>query len=182
MKVLIIGASGLVGSNCQHYFNVASDWEIKGTYYSYDAKDTVFYDTLDMDNDRNFDVDAFAPDVILHCGALTHVDYCEDHVEESYEKTVQATRNVIDLCKRHKAKMVFVSTDYVFDGENGPYDENAPVNALSIYGKHKLEAEELVRAMIPEHLIIRVTIFTETRKGVRISLPASSARYWKASA
>ena len=97
MKVLIIGASGLVGGNCMKYFSEVSDWEIVGTYFSYQAKNTVFYDTLNTANPENFNIEKFNPDVIIHCGALTHVDYCEDHVEESFEKTVQSTKNIIEL-------------------------------------------------------------------------------------
>ena len=78
MKVLIIGASGLVGSNCLRYFK-QKEIECVGTYFSYEAKDTVFFDTLNLHNHDNFDVASFKPDVILHCGALTHVDYCEHH-------------------------------------------------------------------------------------------------------
>ena len=100
MNVLIIGASGLVGGNCMRYFSKVSDWNIVGTYFSYPAQNTLFYDTLKVDNPDNFNVDAFRPDVILHCGALTHVDRCEDHVEESYQKTVRSTLNIIELCKK----------------------------------------------------------------------------------
>jgi dTDP-4-dehydrorhamnose reductase len=156
MNVLIVGASGLVGGNCLQYFKAISDWNVVGTYFSHATKDTVFYDTLDISNPKNFDIDAFAPNVILHCGALTFVDYCEDHIEESYEKTIQSTINMIELSKKYRAKMIFVSTDYIFDGKDGPYTEDGPTNALSIYGKHKLEAEQLVSKEIPNHIIIRV--------------------------
>lgn len=166
MNVLIIGASGLVGGNCMNYFKEKSDWKIAGTYFSYAAKNTLFFDTLNLDNPKNFDIEAFQPDVILHCGALTHVDYCEDHVEESYEKTVQSTKNIIELCKKYHSKMVFISTDYIFDGKNGPYDEEAPTNALSVYGQHKLDAENLVRENIKDHLILRITnVYGDEERG-----------------
>lgn len=166
MNVLIVGASGLVGGNCLKYFKEVSDWNIVGTYFSYAAKDTVFYDTLDGNNINNFDLDKFQPDVILHCGALTFVDYCEDHVEESREKTIQSTKNIISLCKKYNSKMVFVSTDYIFDGKDGPYKEDATPNALSVYGQHKLEAEQLVAEHISNHIIIRVTnIYGDEERG-----------------
>jgi dTDP-4-dehydrorhamnose reductase len=166
MNVLIIGASGLVGGNCMNYFAAKSDWTIAGTYFSYEAKNTLFFDTLDLNNPKNFAIESFQPNVILHCGALTHVDYCEDHVEESYEKTVQSTKNIIALCKKYNSKMVFISTDYIFDGKNGPYEEDAPTNALSVYGQHKLDAENLVREHIEDHLILRVTnIYGDEERG-----------------
>ncbi len=158
MKIIILGASGLVGGNCMRYFNIKEELEVVGTYFSYQAKDTVKFNTLDLDDPENFDIESFNPDVILHCGALTWVDYCEENVEESYQKTVQSTLNAIELSKKYDAKLVYISTDYVFDGTDGPYNENHPVNALSVYGKHKLEAEQAVEKALPnDHLILRIT-------------------------
>ena len=64
----------------------------------------------------------------MHCGALTHVDYCEENVEESFQKTVQSTINLVALATKLNSKFVFISTDYVFDGKAGPYKENDEVN------------------------------------------------------
>ena len=156
MKVFISGASGLVGSNCLKHFK-EQGLETIGSYYSFETDDTVFYDTLMPDHPFNFDVATFAPDVIVHCGALTHVDYCETHEQESYEKTVQSTINLIKVAKECGAKMVYISTDYVFDGKNGPYKEDASVNPISVYARHKLEAEQMVLREIPHSLVLRVT-------------------------
>jgi dTDP-4-dehydrorhamnose reductase len=156
MKTLIIGASGLVGGNCLNYFK-HQGCETIGTYFSYKTDDTVYFDTLNPENIDNFDIENYSPDVIVHCGALTFVDYCEQHPEESYIKTVVATQNVIEVAKKCKARLVFISTDYIFDGQNGPYDENAPANPLSVYGQHKWDAEQAVRASGIEHIILRVT-------------------------
>ncbi len=156
MKVFISGASGLVGGNCLKHFSEMG-CEVVGSYFSYKTDDTVFYDTLNPNSPENFDVAAFAPDVIVHCGALTHVDYCETHVEESYEKTVQSTINLVALAKSCNARMVYISTDYVFDGADGPYREDAPVHPISIYAEHKLEAEQLVLREMKDALVLRVT-------------------------
>lgn len=156
MKVVVIGASGLVGGNCIQYFKL-KNWEVLGTYFSYPTDETVFYDTLNTEHSENFDIVAFKPDVIVHCGALTHVDYCEDHEADSYEKTVQSTRNLVALAQQLNAKFVFISTDYVFDGVAGPYTETAEPNPLSVYGKHKLEAEQYVLNTLKEALVLRIT-------------------------
>ena len=155
MKTLIIGASGLVGSNTLQYFQ-SKKWNVIGTHFSYNTDHTVFFDTLSPNNEDNFSIRNFQPDVIIHCGALTHVDYCEEHPEESYEKTVQSTINLLKIAQEMSSKFVYISTDYVFDGEDGPYQEDAAVNPLSVYGKHKLEAEQLVQNSGLEHLIVRV--------------------------
>ncbi len=156
MKVFISGASGLVGGNCLKHFTEMG-WTAVGSYFSYPVDGTVYYDTLNPADEKNFDVVAFAPDVIVHCGALTHVDYCEANVQESYDKTVQSTINLIALAKQCNARMVYISTDYVFDGHNGPYREDAPVNPLSVYACHKLEGEEKVLSEIVGALVLRVT-------------------------
>ncbi len=158
MKILILGASGLVGGNCMRYFQIKEDIDVIGTYFSYEAKDTVKFNTLDLSDSENFDIHTYNPDVILHCGALTWVDYCEQNPDESYQKTVQSTLNAIELAKKYNAKLVYISSDYVFDGENGPYTESDTVNPISLYGKHKLEAEqEVVKALPSSHLVLRIT-------------------------
>ncbi|PCH89221.1 MAG: hypothetical protein COB88_01780 [Flavobacteriales bacterium] len=157
MKILVIGGSGLVGSNCLSHFLEQSDVIAVGTYFSYATASTEYFDTLNIDNPKNFDIAGFDPDVIMHCGALTHVDKCESEVEESYDKTVRSTRNVIELCKTYSARMLYVSTDYVFDGKEGPYDEEASVNPISVYGMHKMEAERLVLNEVPGSVVIRIT-------------------------
>jgi dTDP-4-dehydrorhamnose reductase len=156
MKVFISGASGLVGSNCLKHFK-EQGWETIGSYFSFETDDTVFYDTLNPDHYMNFDIVDFKPDVIVHCGALTHVDYCETHEQESYEKTVQSTINLIAVAKECNARMVYISTDYVFDGTDGPYTEDGKINPLSVYARHKLEAEQKVLAEIENALVLRVT-------------------------
>jgi dTDP-4-dehydrorhamnose reductase len=156
MKVFIVGASGLIGGNCVKHFS-EKGWAVRGSYFSYPTKDTVFYNTLEPSHPDNFDIISFAPDVIVHCGALTHVDYCETNPEESFEKTVQSTINLLDAAKQCRAKFVYISTDYVFDGQAGPYKEDDPINPLSVYARHKLEAEQRALAFSPDTLVFRVT-------------------------
>jgi dTDP-4-dehydrorhamnose reductase len=156
-RILIIGASGLVGSNCLNWFRQQEGFTAEGTYFSYAAPGTYYYDTLNPENKENYDVAAFRPTHILHAGALTHVDYCEQHPEESYEKTVVSTKNVIALAKQQHAAIIYVSTDYVFNGESGPYVETDKVDPISVYARHKLEAEQLVQASGLSYIIIRIT-------------------------
>lgn len=156
MKALILGASGLVGGNCLKHFS-EQGWECLGTHFSFETDRTVFYNTLNPEDEKNADIGSFHPDVIVHCGALTWVDYCEDHVEESHQKTVVSTQNATALAKQFGARLVYLSTDYVFDGTQGYYKEEDATNALSIYGKHKLEAEQHIQQHLDEYLICRIT-------------------------
>lgn len=165
MKTLIIGASGLVGSNCLNYFT-EKGLETLGTYFSYPARNTVFFDTLNPDNPENVCLDEFSPNVIIHCGALTHVDYCEQHPEESYRLTVTSTANVIELARKFQSKIVFISTDYIFDGLDGPYDETADAHPISIYGQHKWEAEQLITQSGLDYLVLRITnVYGDEERG-----------------
>lgn len=165
MKVFIVGASGLVGSNCLRHFT-EQGWEVKGSYFSYATEGLVYYNTLDPDDANNFDIGQWQPDVIVHCGALTHVDYCESHPDESYQQTVQSTLNLIDRAKSCNARLVYISTDYVFDGTSGPYREDAPLNPLSVYGRHKLEAEQAILREVPGSLVLRVTnVYGDEQRG-----------------
>lgn len=157
MNVLILGASGLVGGNCLKHFQQQPDTRVAGTYFSFPTEETRPFNTLQLDDPQNFDVIGFNPDVIIHCGALTWVDYCEDHQEESYLKTVTSTQNVIRLAAETGAKLVYISSDYVFDGTAGPYVEADELNPESVYGKHKAEAEQIVQQSGLNHLILRIT-------------------------
>lgn len=157
MNILILGASGLVGGNCLQIFSSKKNVNVVGTYFSYPTQNTVYFDTLNLNNPQNFDLEKFSPNVIVHCGALTHVDYCETNIDESFQKTVQSTIHAVELCKKHNAKLVYLSTDYVFDGKKGFYKETDEVNPLSVYGKHKLEAEQYVQKNLTNHLIVRIT-------------------------
>ena len=157
MKVLIIGASGLVGGNCQAYFRQFEHYEVLGTHSTFVTPDTVYFNLCDLKDPLNAIPVDFEPAVVVHCGALTFVDYCENHIEESHLKTVTSTANALALAAQYRATFVYLSTDYVFDGQHGPYTEADPVNPICVYGAHKLEAEQLVLKSGLAHLILRIT-------------------------
>ena len=158
MNLLILGASGLVGGNALTYFGQFAAHSVRGTHFSYPTESTCYFNTANLNDPANAAVLAdFCPDVIMHCGALTHVDYCEAHPDESYQKTVDSTRNVLVLAQRFDAKVVYISTDYVFNGENGPYAEDSPTEPVCVYGRHKLTAEQLVQNSGLPFIILRIT-------------------------
>jgi len=155
MKILIIGASGLVGGNLYEVYNADQSCELLiGTHSQYETPLTIKYST----SDENLppEIANVNWDVIVHTGALTHVDKCETEPELSYNLTVLSTKRLLEVAKRSNAKFVYTSTDYVFDGENGPYSEESFPNPLNIYGKHKLEAENLV-IEYGNSLVLRIT-------------------------
>ncbi len=97
----------------------------------------------------------FDPDVILHLAAMTNVDGCELEPERAHEINVNGTANLLEP---FEGKFIFLSTDYVFDGANGPYSEADDVNPINTYGKTKLAAEEAVKAGASDWLILRTNV------------------------
>lgn len=164
-KVFVSGASGLVGSHVMRVFKEAG-YEVVGTHFSYPTADTVYFDTLNLENEKNFDVLGFHPDVVVHCGALTHVDYAEENEMESFDQTVKTTQNLLEVAQRMDSVFVFLSTDYVFNGHLGPYTEPATPRPLNVYGEHKLIAEKFIVNNWDKHLILRVTnVYGEEERG-----------------
>jgi len=139
-RAFITGGSGLVGYQCAVAFRDAG-WVVVATHCSFPTPTTVQYDCAHPKNPENFDVEAFKPHIIIHCAAKTHVDECERDPEASYLINVEAVKLMAEVAKKCSAKMVFISSDYVFDGVAGPYSEDAVPCPLNVYGKHKLEAE-----------------------------------------
>jgi dTDP-4-dehydrorhamnose reductase len=156
-KILIVGASGLIGGASFKTFTQSSDYSVVGTYFGFKVEGLIHFDTLSTLKNQLIQLEGFQPDYILHTGALTHVDYCETNQEESYHSTVVSTKNILDLATELGSKVIYLSTDYVFDGQKGMYKEEDEVNPLSIYGKHKLEAEQLVLKWSTNNLVLRVT-------------------------
>ncbi|MDQ3071778.1 MAG: SDR family oxidoreductase [Bacteroidota bacterium] len=155
-RILITGASGLLGGNCLDYFQ-EKNIEVKGTHFSCPTPRTFFYNTIEPHALDNKDILDFRPTHILHTGALTHVDRCEVEPEESYLQTVISAKNMLLLAQKCNAQLIYSSTDYVFDGRDGPYSEEDAVNPLSVYGKHKRQVEEMILDDSDRHLIIRIT-------------------------
>jgi dTDP-4-dehydrorhamnose reductase len=151
MSVLIVGASGFVGGELMRTFGD----EAVGTYCRTPADGLVPLDITDAAAVRDL-VGRLRPSVIIHPAAQPNVDRCESEVEESHRVNVVGTRHVAEAARDVGARFVYFSTDYLFDGTAGPYAPDAPPAPLQIYGRHKLEAEEVVRRTLPNHLIVRV--------------------------
>lgn len=99
------------------------------------------------------------PSVVVHTAAETNVDLCETDHEHARRINVEGTANVVEGCMKVGTRMIFISTDYVFDGIKGNYSEIDQPNAISYYGLSKLEAERIVTSKLPDNaLIIRTSV------------------------
>lgn len=149
-KVLITGANGQLGSELRHLLDERG--------VAYDAFDSHGLDITDQEI-VNEKITALKPAVIYHCAAYTAVDNAEDQFKAAnYQVNVDGTRNVAEAAAKIGAKLVYISTDYVFDGTKaGEYEVDDPTNPKNEYGKAKLQGEEAVQAAGGDYYIIRTS-------------------------
>lgn len=148
MKILITGSNGLLGQKIvkrclkHHIPFIATS---KGENRNPECPKSNYFplDLQQFDEVEKWVVDQ-KPTAIIHTAALTNVDYCEDHPEECHQVNVLASKVLFEAAKSVQAHFQLLSTDFVFDGENGPYKEEDPVNPLSVYAKSKVDAEKLL--------------------------------------
>lgn len=149
MKILITGANGLLGQHLIKLFKKNEDNQIIATARGENRlkdKEGYRYTPLDI-SDENQVIKTmldYAPDVIIHSAAMTQVDDCEIKKEQCWRTNVLATRYLIKAAQQTKSAFLFLSTDFIFNGESGPYDENALPDPISYYGMSKLAAEMLL--------------------------------------
>lgn len=154
MTNLVLGASGFVGSSLHAQLKSLKK-EVVGTYFSNEKKDLIKVDmTSKSDLSRIFS--NFSPKIIYMPAFIPGVDYCEKNEKPN---TINKTgvRNVVDKCKEYKAKLIFFSSDYVFDGKEGPYLEQDTPNPINKYGDTKLQCEKMIQEL-ENYLIIRTTV------------------------
>lgn len=152
-KILVTGCNGQLGRAIRKEY-AASDVEFINTDVV-EGEGVVSLDITDVDAVLKL-VRAEKPDVIINCAAHTNVDKCEEQWEIAYKINAIGPRNLSIAATEADAKMIHVSTDYVFEG-NGtrPYTEFDAPNPVSAYGKTKLEGENFVKEFAKKHFILR---------------------------
>jgi len=139
MKILVTGASGLLGSALLKVA-LQSGVIVVPAYNSHPLNGG-----LQMDITEQSQVDAtirqVAPDYVIHTAAFTDVDACEIEPQRAWNVNAFGTKNVAEACEEHGARLIYISTDYVFDGQGGPYSEEAPTHPINAYGESKLAGE-----------------------------------------
>lgn len=148
-KILITGSSGFLGSRL--------------AYYLKDKYDLLLPSHDELNVSREEAVRAYMeehrPDVVIHCAALSNTWYCEQHREESHKVNVQGTVRIAKACKLTGAKLVFMSSDQVYNATPLPglLKEEDVLQPINIYGQHKLECEQRAQWNLPESVGLRLT-------------------------
>lgn len=154
IECLVIGANGLVGRRVGKLFS-DKDIKWKGTYSKRPEEELL---KLDITNSAEVEgiFSKFSPKVVFHCANLAGgVDFCEANPDIATEFHLSATKDIGTHCKDIDAMIVFISTDYVFDGSKESYREEDEPNPLNLYGRLKLQAEQWIQKNLKKYLIIR---------------------------
>lgn len=150
MKILVTGAGGMLGSDLVERFSKGH--EVTGvTRQNFDIL---------KEQEIRASLARVRPDWVIHSAAYTNVDGCEKEPDKAFAVNADGARDVARACWSVGARMLYVSTDYVYDGTKGsPYVETDPVNPLNVYGKSKLRGEQEVRKVLGDEdaLIVRTS-------------------------
>lgn len=149
MKVLVTGAKGMLGQD------LCPLLEDNG----YDIIEADI-DTLDITDETAVEkkLSDEMPDIIIHCAAYTNVDKAEDSKEDCFNVNVKGTENISKNCAKINATLIYISTDYVFDGtKKFPYEPQDKVNPINYYGQTKMQGEEAVKKYCSKYYITRTS-------------------------
>jgi len=168
MRILVTGASGLLGLNLA--LEAAKDHIVFGLTHSHslqtDAFQVIEGDLLEPGTIERL-LDQTQPDWVIHCAALAIVDACEADPERARQLNIEVPQKLAQHVARGGARLLHVSTDAVFDGQRGGYTEEDETNPLSVYARTKRDSEQVVAAADPSAIIARVNLFGWSLLGKR---------------
>ena len=146
---MITGSSGFLGSRLALYYR--DKYELL----------LPTHDELNISHEESVRayMEEHRPDIVVHCAALSNTGYCQQHPEESHRVNVQGTVRVAKACKLTGAKLIFMSSDQVYNGTPllGPLREEEVLQPINVYGQHKLEAEQRAQWNLPDSVGLRLT-------------------------
>ncbi|WP_421940954.1 SDR family oxidoreductase [Pedobacter sp.] len=161
--ILVTGSNGLLGQKITEKVLAGGSIKLIATskganrYPVIQGYEYAEMDILNPDQVREV-VEKYKPDAIVHTAAMTNVDTCEAQKELAYALNVDAVQALISLCGEKNIQLIHLSTDFVFDGADGPYKEEDAVNPVSYYGETKVLAEELLKASKIKWAVIRTIL------------------------
>ncbi|MDY4788224.1 MAG: dTDP-4-dehydrorhamnose reductase [Bacilli bacterium] len=150
MRILVTGVKGQLG------FDICEELSKRG-YSDFRGIDIADLDITDEEAVNKYILE-YKPDVVMHNAAWTAVDKAEENYELVYRVNALGPKFIADACKKIDAKMVYISTDYVFDGtKNGIYEVDDKPNPVSTYGSTKLDGEKFVKEILDKYFIVRIS-------------------------
>jgi dTDP-4-dehydrorhamnose reductase len=159
--ILVTGASGLLGAS---FVSMAREQsrEVVGLYHRHpvhvDGVKLLAADLTDQAETRRL-FQELGPSGVVHCAAATNVDWCEEHPDEAHRVNVMVPAAIAEICSACDARLLYISTDAVFDGERGNYAETDTPGPVNIYAKTKLQGEREVLRQNPAAAIARVNLY-----------------------
>lgn len=155
-KILIIGASGLVGSYILRHFAHCGGFEVFGA--DFNIAPGAGFKELDVRREEDVKkiLNEFHPEIVIVPAAIPNVEFCETNPADTRPTNVLGMKNIIRNINKNSL-FVFFSSDYVFDGAAGPYGEDAETNPINEYGRQKLAIEDEIKNNLDNFLIIRTT-------------------------
>jgi len=168
-RILITGANGMLGQRAVQFYSSRENIELLATSVEekavFDAVEYTQVDIKDRDSIKKVIYD-YCPDFIVHTAAFTNVDLSEKLREDAWKINVKGVEYIAEAARTIDAHIIHISTDYIFDGKNGPYDENAIPDPVGYYGRTKLASENTLR--------ISGTFFTILRTNVLYGIAQNS--------
>lgn len=162
-RILVTGSNGLLGQKLTEAISVDPELELVATGKGpnrFPLAGTYEYVVLDVTDSQQVNevFGKYKPDTVIHTAAMTNVDQCEDNKDECWTANVEAIKNLIAACDKYQVHLIHISTDFIFDGEEGPYTEESEPHPLSYYGLTKLEGEKLISSSQCSWTILRTII------------------------
>lgn len=156
-KVLITGASGLLGRAIFREFEGEGSWQVFGLAFSRATEKLKKVDLTNIESVTQV-INDFKPSVVIHSAAERRPDVVEKREEDTKNLNVIATRNLCKAAASVGAWVLYISTDYVFDGKNPPYSETAEPTPLNKYGQSKLDGEKATLETSADNSVLRVPL------------------------
>ena len=162
-KLVITGSNGLLGQKLVNLFSRLDSFEVvaisRGNNRNDTAKNYTYHNIDITDCKKLIDLlDGVKPNYIINCAAMTNVDQCEKEQDKCDAVNVEALKTIIDSAKKHNCHLIHISTDFIFDGENGPYTEDHEPNPINYYGLSKLKGEQLIKQAQINYTILRTIL------------------------
>jgi len=162
-KVVITGANGLLGQKLVNLYCNKKEYDVialaRGHNRNLNTKGYKYIalDLTDFDKVATI-INEVKPEIIINAAAMTNVDECEDNREACDTINVRLVQELVRLCEAHNSYLLHISTDFIFDGKNGPYKEDDAPNPLNYYGASKLKSEQVIEQSTLKYAILRTIL------------------------